>query len=393
MSRRSSVVGLKHLLAPIQVVADPIELITYEMDAAFDRGAPDAVVFPRTTDDVVRIVKWAADHGIPLVARGAGTGLSGGAVAERGGVIVAFSRMNRMLELDEAGRSVVVEPGLVNLVLDELVKTKGLCYPPDPASGRTATIGGNVAENAGGPHCFKYGVTTNYITGLELVLADNRVIHLGGRALDYPEYDLTGVVTGSEGTLGLVTRIEARLLRNVPAIKTLMVSFDSVEEAGVAVSAIIARGLVPTTMELMDRKIMRIIEDYAHAGLPVEDGAALIIEADGYPESVSPQIEEIAADVKEVFDPVNILNPGKVFPEQGSVGAGECGSVGVWERRGAGAEVGRLQYPISNIQLPPKKSPIFSASASPRGRASGFAAAVRSRDCCRRPARCCQRQG
>ncbi|MCX6029891.1 MAG: FAD-binding protein [Chloroflexi bacterium] len=297
--REMALSALKRLLAPNQVVTNPSELITYEVDAAFDRGTPMAVVFPRTTDDVVHIVKWAAEHGIPLVARGAGTGLSGGAVAERGGVIVAFSRMNRVLELDEAGRSVVVEPGVVNLVLDELVKTKGLYYPPDPASGRTATIGGNVAENAGGPHCFKYGVTTNYVAGLEVVLADGRVVRLGGRALDYPEYDLAGAVTGGEGMLGLITRVEARLLRNTPAIKTMMASFDSVEEAGVAVSAVIARGLVPATMELMDRKIMRIIEDYAHAGLPVEAGAALIIEADGYRESVSPQIEEIAAILRD----------------------------------------------------------------------------------------------
>lgn len=286
--------GLERVLTAGQVVTNPIELMTYEGDASLDRGVPDAVVFPRTRQEVVKLVRWARESGIPLIARGSGTGLSGGAVAEHGGVIVGFSRMNKLIEFDEAGRSVVAEPGLVNQVLDELVKTKGLYFPPDPASGRTATLGGNIAENAGGPHCFKYGVTTNYISGLEVVLADGKVVHLGGRAVDYPEYDLIGLMTGSEGTLGLITQASSRLLRNTLAIKTMMASFDSVEAAGRAVSAVIARGLVPATMEMMDQKIMRIIEDYVHVGLPVEAGAALIIEADGYPESVTQQIEEIA---------------------------------------------------------------------------------------------------
>ncbi len=295
MLKQNDLQTLQNLLSPGLVITNPIELMTYEQDASLDRGVPDAVVLPRTTADVVKIVGWAQRTGVPLIARGAGTGLSGGAVAEHGGVIVGFSRMNRLLEFDEAGRSIVAEPGLVNLVLDELAKSKGLYFPPDPASGRTATLGGNIAENAGGPHCFKYGVTTNYITGLEVVLADGQVVHLGGRALDYPEFDLVGLLTGSEGTLGLITQASARLLRNTLAVKTMMASFDSVEAAGRAVSAVIARGLVPATMEMMDQKIMRIIEDFAHAGLPVEAGAALIIEADGYPESVGPQIEEIAA--------------------------------------------------------------------------------------------------
>lgn len=286
---------LEKLLQPGQVLTHPVELITYEVDAAIDRGHPDAAVFVKDTEDVVRVMRWAAENRTPVVARGAGTGLSGGAVAERGGVILEFSKMNRVLEFDRVGRSVVFEAGVVNLRLDEYVKKAGLYFPPDPASGRSATLGGNIAENAGGPHCFKYGVTTNYLTGLEVVLADGRVVHFGGRALDYPEYDLLGLMTGSEGTLGIVTRASARLLRNPPDIKTLMVAFDTVELAGEAVSAIIAAGLVPATMEFMDQKMMRIIEDYAHAGLPVNAGAALIIEVDGFTASLSPQMEEITA--------------------------------------------------------------------------------------------------
>jgi len=278
-----------------QIIVERVERMTYDGDASLERGMPDGVLLVENSEQVSRAVRWAQMYGVPLIARGAGTGLSGGAVAKHGGFIIEFARMKRVLELDGVGRRAVVEPGVVNLVLDELVKSQGLYFPPDPASGRTATIGGNIAENAGGPHCFKYGVMTNYLTGLQVVLADGRQIQLGGRALDYPEYDFIGLVTGSEGTLALVTQASVRLLRNPPAVKTMMASFDSVEQAGEAVSAVIARGFVPATMEMMDQKMMRIIEDYAHAGLPIEAGAALIIEVDGYPESVSPQMEQVAA--------------------------------------------------------------------------------------------------
>ncbi|MDQ1316390.1 MAG: hypothetical protein QG588_37, partial [Candidatus Poribacteria bacterium] len=232
------------------LVTNPIELIAYEIDGSLGLGEPLAVALPRNTNEVVTLMKWAFKNGVPVVARGAGTGLSGGAVAD-GGMMISFARMKQVLELDEIGRSAVVQPGIVHLVFDELVKTKGLYYPPDPASGRSCTIGGTLAENSGGPHCFKYGVTTNYVLGLEVVLADGRVIHTGGRAYDYPEYDLTGLLVGSEGTLGMMTSADVRLIRNIPGIKTLMAIFNSVEEAGEAVSAVIARGLTPATLEMM----------------------------------------------------------------------------------------------------------------------------------------------
>ncbi len=297
--KQAALRSLAHILSGSQVVTDPTRLITYEIDAGLDRGHPDGVVFPRTADEVARLARWSSEHGVHLIARGAGTGLSGGAVAERGGVVVEFSRMNRVLAIDDAGRGALVQPGVVNLALDGLVKARDLYFPPDPSSQRTSTLGGNIAENSGGPHCFKYGVTTNYVTGLEVVLAGGRRVRLGGRALDYPEYDLVGLLTGSEGTLGIIVEASLRLVRSPPAVRTLMAAFDSVEAAGVAVSAIIARGLVPATLEMMDRKIMRIIEDYAHPGLPVDAGAALIIEVDGYPESVLPQIEEIIGILRE----------------------------------------------------------------------------------------------
>ncbi|MGQ9502813.1 MAG: FAD-binding oxidoreductase [Anaerolineae bacterium] len=284
---------LSQLLSEGQVITHPVELIPYERDGTLVRGRPQAVVLPHSLDDVVRVVRWAAEHHVPLVARGAGTGLSGGAVADEGGVIVSFARMRNVLALDRVGGLVITQPGVTNQTLDETVKKLGLYFPPDPSSGRSATIGGNIAENSGGPHCFKYGVTTNYINGLEVVLHNGHVLRLGGAAVDYPGYDFISLFTGSEGTLGLITAATLRLMRNPPAVKTMMAAFDSVEEASNAVSAVIACGLMPATMEMMDQKMMRIIEDYVHVGLPVEAGAALIIEVDGYPESLDVQMDEV----------------------------------------------------------------------------------------------------
>ncbi len=291
--------SLQAVLPTDAFVTDPVELITYELDASLGHGGPHAVILPRHTQDVVTLMRWAREHKVPVVARGAGTGLSGGAVATHGGVIVSFARMKSVVELDEEGRSVVVQPGMIHQTLDEFVKTRGLYYPPDPASGRACTLGGNFGENAGGPHCFKYGVTTNYVNGLTAVLADGTVLHTGGRAFDYPEYDLTGLLVGSEGTLGIVTEAQLRLVRNIPGIKTLMAIFDSVEEAGIAVSAVIARGLVPATLEMMDRNMIGIVEAYAHAGLPTDAEALLIIEADGHPESLDGQMAEIVQVMEE----------------------------------------------------------------------------------------------
>jgi FAD/FMN-containing dehydrogenase len=207
MLKETALRSLMTLLPKNRVFVDRSALLAYEADAGIDKGIPEGVVFPRNVEDVMRIVHWSAEYGVPLVARGAGTGLSGGAVADRGGVIVDFARMNGILDFDVPGRSAVVQPTLINLRLDERAREDNLYFPPDPSSQRASTIGGNVAENSGGPHCFKYGVTTNYITGLEVVLANGRHIRVGGRAQDYPEYDLCGLITGSEGTLALITAI------------------------------------------------------------------------------------------------------------------------------------------------------------------------------------------
>ena len=291
--------SLETILPRERIVTNPIELLTYEKDGSLGIGHPSALILPRDTNDVVAMVRWAIEHNVPIVPRGAGTGLSGGALAGDGGIVLSFARMKGVVELDEAGRTAIVQPGIVHQTFDEFVKTKGLYYPPDPASGRSCTIGGNWAENAGGPHCFKYGVTTNYIMGARVVLADGRAVIVGGRALDYPEYDLTGLFVGSEGTLGIMTEAYTRLMRNIPGVKTMMAIFDSVEQAGEAVSAVIARGLVPATLEMMDRNMIGVVEAFVHAGLPTDAEALLIIEADGFPASLDPQMSEFGKVLSE----------------------------------------------------------------------------------------------
>ncbi len=278
-----------------QLTSDPVERLTYESDAGFDRALPDGVFYPESADDVRRLVLWAARHGVPVVARGAGTGLAGGAVAERGGIVVAMTRMGRIVEIDARGRSATVEAGVVNQELENRLREAGLYYPPDPSSGRSCLIGGNLGTNAGGPHCFKYGVTSNYVTGVEVVLTDGRKTRLGGPVHDPPELDLRALVIGSEGTLGVVTRAWLRLLRQPPGVRTLMASFESLERAGEAVSGVIAAGLVPATLEAIDQPGMRVIEAFCSAGLPAGAGAVLIAEVDGHEAGLDAQLEELSA--------------------------------------------------------------------------------------------------
>ncbi len=286
---------LKARLQPGQVWDDAPTRLVYALDAGLDTGEPAAVVFPESTADVQALVRWAAEHHLPLIARGSGSGLAGGAVAEHGGLLMEFSLLNHLLDLDADGRSAALEPGLMTQTLDEQAHIAGLSFPPDPSSGRVSTVGGNIATNAGGPHCFKYGVTANYVTGLDVVLADGRLQTFGGQALDYPEYDFVGLLTGSEGTLALTTRAMVALRRSAPAARTLLAAFDSLEQAGRAVSAVISRGLTPTAFEMMDQKVMQIVEQFSPAGLPVQSAAALILEVDGAPASADAQIAEAAA--------------------------------------------------------------------------------------------------
>ena len=222
---------LVQLLGPRGYLDRPEDLSLYEYDGSVDKARPDMVVFPRSTEDVAAIVKISREHGVNIVGRGAGTGLSGGAIAREGGIMIGFARMNRILEIDIASERAVVQPGVVNLDITLAVEPHGYFYAPDPSSQRACTIGGNVAENAGGPHTLAYGVTTNHVLGLEAVLPDGSVMTTGAKELDLPGYDLTGLLTGSEGTMALVTKVTVRLMRKPELVKTILATYDSADHA------------------------------------------------------------------------------------------------------------------------------------------------------------------
>ncbi len=299
MLDKQTVAELQGIVGPEAVLHAPEDLITFEFDSTIARGLPDAVTFPTTAQQVSRIVRLANRLGIPIVPRGAGTGLSGGSVPTEGGIVITLTRMNRILEIDPVNRLAVVEPGVVNLDLDNAVRRHGLFFAPDPASQRVCTIGGNVAENAGGPHCLAYGVTTNHVLGLELVLADGGIIEVGGRTRDVPGYDLTGLVVGSEGTLAIVTKVVVSLLPEPETGYTLVAQFDEVERASNAVSAIIAAGIVPQCMEMTDREVLRaIMESMGMQGEPPA-GAILIVEVEGLQEKVAEQGPAIRAILEQ----------------------------------------------------------------------------------------------
>ena len=251
------------------------------------------VVFPRNTADVVAIVKITGECGVPVLGRGAGTGLSGGAIPREGGVVVGFARMNRILEIDLENERAVVEPGVVNLDITLAVQAQGYFYAPDPSSQRACTIGGNVAENAGGPHTLAYGVTTNHVLGIETVLPDGTPMTVGGKTLDAPGYDLTGLLTGSEGTMALVTKITVRLMRQPELVKTLLAIYDSVDDCADSVAEITARAITPAAVEMLDGVMLRMVEEATHAGYPMDAAAVLLIELEGLKEAVEEQLAQI----------------------------------------------------------------------------------------------------
>ncbi len=284
---------LTSLLGANAVLSSRDDLILYEYDGSVELGRPDVVAFPRTTEEVSRIVRAANRYGLPIVGRGAGTGLSGGALPRSGGVMLVFARMNRILSVDYENLRAVVQPGVVNFDLTLAVEHAGLYYAPDPSSQKSCTIGGNVSENAGGPHTLAYGVTTNHITGLELVLPDGEICRVGGPTTDALGYDLTGLFVGSEGTLALVTEITVRLSRKPESVKTLLAIFNTVDDATETVVDITARAITPAACEMMDGWTLAAIEDYVHAGFPRDSGAVLLIEVEGLTEAVATQAEAV----------------------------------------------------------------------------------------------------
>ncbi|HEX4770076.1 MAG TPA: FAD-linked oxidase C-terminal domain-containing protein [Bryobacteraceae bacterium] len=271
----------------------PTDLRLYEYDGGVDKSLPQVIVFPRSTADVAAAVRLARQHNLAVVGRGAGTGLSGGSIARAGGMVIAFSRMNRILQLDIPNQRALVQPGVVNLDISLAAAPFGYFFAPDPSSQRACTIGGNVAENAGGPHTLAYGVTTNHVLGIEVVLPDASVLSISS---DDPGYDLAGLLTGSEGTMALVTSVTVRLMRQPETVKTLLAVYGSVDEAGETVSGLAARGIIPVALEMLDGPMLRIVEAATHAGYPLDAAAVLLIEIEGLREDV----EEQAAAIEHV---------------------------------------------------------------------------------------------
>jgi len=289
----SLAVEVRAVLGPRGYLDRPEDLLLYQYDGSIDQAKPDLVAFPQSTEDVAALVRIGCERGIPIVGRGAGTGLSGGAIPRAGGMVISFARMNRILEIDLANERAVLQPGVVNLEITQAVQRDGYFYAPDPSSQRACTIGGNVAENAGGPHTLAYGVTTNHVLGLEGVLPDGSIISTGGKALDLPGYDLTGLLTGSEGTMILVTKIIVRLMRAPELVKTLLVIYDSVDDCADSVAEITARAITPAAIEMLDGVMLRMVEEATHAGYPMDAAAVLLIELEGLREAVEEQVEQI----------------------------------------------------------------------------------------------------
>ncbi len=300
MARADLIQQMLAALGPDGVIAEREQLRTYECDGLTSyRVIPSLVVLPETADEVQAAVRICHRAGVPFVARGSGTGLSGGALPVEEGVLIVLSRMRRILEVDLPNQRVVVEPGVINLWVTEEVASAGYYYAPDPSSQLVCSIGGNVAENSGGAHCLKYGFTTNHVTGLEVVLPDGELVQLGGKALDTPGYDLVGAFVGSEGTLGIATKITLRIIRKPETVRTLLAAFGSMEEAGGAVSGIIAAGIVPAAVEMMDALSRQAAEAAVHAGYPPDAGGLLIVELDGPATEVEQQfvaVERICRD-------------------------------------------------------------------------------------------------
>ncbi len=296
--RRKEIADALRAIVPGEGVIDQAdELRVYESDALTAyRQPPMVVVLPETTEQVSQILAYCYAEGIKVVPRGSGTSLSGGALPLADGILLGLGKFNRIIEIDFDNRCVTVQPGVANLAISNAVADRGFYYAPDPSSQIACSIGGNVAENAGGVHCLKYGLTTNNILGVELVLIDGSVVRLGGKHLDSEAYDLLGVITGSEGLLGVVTEVTVRIIRKPETARALLIGFASVEAAGACVAAVIGAGIIPAGMEMMDGPAIRAAEDYAHAGYPLDADALLIVELDG-PE---PEVEHLIAAVEEI---------------------------------------------------------------------------------------------
>ena len=330
MDNSKLIEALTDIMEPERVLSSAMDLALYSYDASVDKAKPDVVVLPNSTEEVSKVMAFAFKEKIPILGRGSGTNLTGGTIPVKGGIVVHFSRMNRILEIDIPNRTATVQPGVITLDLQTAVLKKGFVYQPDPASQKVSTIGGNIAENAGGPHCLKYGVTSNHILGLELVLNDGTVVWTGGKSRDNPGYDITGLFVGCEGTLGLVTQAILKLERAPEAVKTMLAIFDTIQDGANTVSAIIAEGIVPATLEMMDSTVMRAVEESAKVGYPMDAAAVLIIELDGMPEGMEEKALKIMGICKQ--NNVREVKLAKDNAEREGLWAGRKGAFGAMGR-------------------------------------------------------------
>ncbi len=323
---------LEDVVGPAGLIAEPDELLVYECDGyTIAKSAPDAVVFPESTAQAAQVMRVLHAHGVPFIPRGAGTSLAGGCLPVGGGIFVSTSRMKRILRVDTRNRYAHVEAGVVNLHVSQAVRSHDMHYAPDPSSQMACTIGGNVATNSGGPHTLKYGVTVNHTLGATLVLADGQVVRTGGPVEDTPGLDLTGVIVGSEGTFGLVSEVIVRLTRNPTTFRTLLGVFDSVDDATQTVSDVIAAGIVPGAMEMMDKLIINAVEDAYHFGFPRDAEAVLIIELDG----LEAGIDRLAARCTEICNKNRAREVRRADTEEQRLAVWKC-------RKRAFGAIGRL---------------------------------------------------
>jgi glycolate oxidase len=296
MSRDTLIAELRTIVGENYLLLAKEDVIVYEQDGSILQAMPEIVVLPANVEQVSAVVRAARKANVPIVPRGSGTGLAGGAVPAEGGVILSLARLNRILKIDIQNRIAVVEPGVINADVTKAVAKDGLFYAPDPTSGPACSIGGNVANNSGGPHTLAYGVTTNHVLGVEIVLDDGQVVWLGGEVPDTPGYDLCGVFVGSEGTMGLVTKIAVRLMRTRESVRTLLAIFDQIGEATQTVVDITAAGIIPAALEMMDRTTIEAVERGAPVGLPRDAEAVLIVEVEGLREQTERAVE-VARDI------------------------------------------------------------------------------------------------
>ena len=326
MDKEKLIQRLQEIVGADNVLISDMDLELYSYDSSLERARPDVVVLPGVTEEVSKIMALSHKEKIPILGRGSGTNLTGGTVPIRGGIVIHFSRMNRIVEVDFPNRTVTVEPGIITLDLQTEMLKHGFIYAPDPASQKVSTIGGNFGENSGGPHCLKYGTTTNHILGAEVVLVDGTVVWTGGKSQDNPGYDLTGLLIGSEGTLALATKMILKLIKAPEAYKTMTAIFETIEDAANTVSEIISEGIIPATLEMMDNIVMQAVEKTIKVGYPLDAACVLIIELDGMPDGMDKKAEIVMEICKR--NNVREVKLAKNDAERAVLWAGRKGAFG-----------------------------------------------------------------